>query len=63
MSINNGLDLKTRFVWEKKKRKAKIEISAIFFEVGAQSFLQVTILKAFSLILISWYLLKSWWKK
>ena len=33
ISINTGLDLKTRFLWEKKKRKYnKIEISSILMQ-------------------------------
>ena len=65
MSINTGLDLKTRLVWETKKHNNKwniIYFGAMFFEVRGRILLRVKIFKVPSLTFVSWYLLKSWWK-
>ena len=64
--VNTGLDLKTRFVWEKKKRVITSEISSILVQYslkcGVAFSLQVIIYKTTSLIFVSWCLVKSLWK-
>ena len=61
---NTELNLKSRFVWEKKGYKNEwnvIYFDAVFFEVQAWIFMQLIILQTLSSMFFS-YFFKTWWK-